>query len=734
MKHIFFSYSRREEAAVTAIAGELRARGIEVWQDISGKASGIPYSVSWFDAIEEAVYTASGALIFSTSAWEASAPCRKEYDLIRRTLLPYRVVELEEAPSPEQLDELARWCRAAVSDGNNAKRVWMLSGAYRILREKPYASLIPKLRGLWRSLSFLLELRACRRMAEEFDGKDVALYGAVLRFLARARRSVAGRWLGRAAAVLLFFAAVLTAFTIAYGIPYASSEINRQAEALLAYRTLEQAGKEELSAVLSAASSDSAEDSTMVRGLAAVLSRYYPSDAVSSGEEAEALCGRLTARPQGERYTVLVSEETGAASLCDAATGVARRLSLPGAPAAWCFDESEELLVLACGDGVFLVRTGVPIEPAALSGCPEEAVAVWLDGGRVLVRTASGGVVVWDVPWRLGAADEAIDGGAAGFDGAGEAVAVYAAGEELFVLRGGERTAVPVQGLKLDGRFAALSPDGSLAAVLGCREGEEADSLAVVSVPDASVRAVFEAPVSLCGAVFSADGARAAAGSLEGGLWEVGLLTGESRLSEAGDVYPYALAPYGSGYLAGTTGGELCAFDGSLSLVSRGKWASWLSVPVRQVAVSEAGGYAFSAQRGGASLTGQCRTALSDGDQKLLVPLSEQEYVSTVSVAVSQDGRLAAYGCPDGTITLWETETLNLRWVTRQLCESVTALAFSPEGDRLAVLGSTGSLFSVSIPQSVAGCAAGDAASQRAALTAEVSALAARLESFGLPG
>ena len=103
-------------------------------------------------------------------------------------------------------------------------------------------------------------------------------------------------------------------------------------------------------------------------------------------------------------------------------------------------------------------------------------------------------------------------------------------------------------------------------------------------------------------------------------------------------------------------------------------------------------------------------------------------------MAVSQDGRLAAYGCPDGTITLWETETLNLRWVTRQLCESVTALAFSPEGDRLAVLGSTGSLFSVSIPQSVAGCAAGDAASQRAALTAEVSALAARLESFGLPG
>ena len=58
MDHIFISYSRKDEEQVNAFVERLRGFGFEVWQDVSGKRSGIPYSVKWFEVIEEAIYTA----------------------------------------------------------------------------------------------------------------------------------------------------------------------------------------------------------------------------------------------------------------------------------------------------------------------------------------------------------------------------------------------------------------------------------------------------------------------------------------------------------------------------------------------------------------------------------------------------------------------------------------------------------------------------------------------------
>ena len=82
MNHLFVSYSRKDEALVSAVVQNLRAQGFDVWQDISGKTSGIPYSTKWFAAIEEALYTSAGAVMFCSEAWRESAPCGKEQKLI----------------------------------------------------------------------------------------------------------------------------------------------------------------------------------------------------------------------------------------------------------------------------------------------------------------------------------------------------------------------------------------------------------------------------------------------------------------------------------------------------------------------------------------------------------------------------------------------------------------------------------------------------------------------------
>ena len=81
MNHIFISYSRKDSEYVNAVTALLREAGLSVWQDISGKASGIPYSTTWFEVIQEALFSSAGAVIFTSEQWEKSDPCKKEFEL-----------------------------------------------------------------------------------------------------------------------------------------------------------------------------------------------------------------------------------------------------------------------------------------------------------------------------------------------------------------------------------------------------------------------------------------------------------------------------------------------------------------------------------------------------------------------------------------------------------------------------------------------------------------------------
>ena len=87
MNHIFVSYSRRDADLVDRMVDGLRSQGYPIWQDTSGKTSGIPYSTKWFKAIEDAIFSSSCALIFDSESWRASAPCRKEYELFRKDVI-----------------------------------------------------------------------------------------------------------------------------------------------------------------------------------------------------------------------------------------------------------------------------------------------------------------------------------------------------------------------------------------------------------------------------------------------------------------------------------------------------------------------------------------------------------------------------------------------------------------------------------------------------------------------
>lgn len=179
MEHLFISYSRRDEKYVSAVAEGLRSREIEVWQDISGKASGIPYSTKWFEVIQEALFSSAGAVIFTSEQWEKSDPCKKEFELIRALDIPYKMVSVpdEEADSPaaeerlsaeEAAELIVAWSAQEVyGNAANMDRVWMLSMIWN--QRTKYGALagIPYFRKRKDSKEFLERLERCRAISEE---------------------------------------------------------------------------------------------------------------------------------------------------------------------------------------------------------------------------------------------------------------------------------------------------------------------------------------------------------------------------------------------------------------------------------------------------------------------------------------------------------------------------------------------------------------------------------------
>lgn len=176
MEHIFISYSRRDSQIVGAYVEKLREQGLSVWQDVSGRAEGIPYSTKWFAAIEEALYTSDGALIFRSEGWEESAPCAKEAQLITSLAIPVMEVNLktEDTSSPQSSSEvigrIQTWAEQVVyGDEKNRDRTWMLTAVNAAREKRDPLSGIPRYRRRKDAKAFLKRLENCRNLIEELD-------------------------------------------------------------------------------------------------------------------------------------------------------------------------------------------------------------------------------------------------------------------------------------------------------------------------------------------------------------------------------------------------------------------------------------------------------------------------------------------------------------------------------------------------------------------------------------
>lgn len=704
MSHLFFSYSRRDEAMASRVAAALREQGIEVWQDISGKGSGIPFSTKWFEVIEEALYSASGAVVFDTDAWRASTPCAQEFALIQKNDMPCLAAVSAFGEDPDRIiAETLAWHAGAVENEENEMRTWLFTRAHSYRKSKRGRQLVPRARRLREARDLLEDLRDCRRLAAErhYAEKNPEIAPAISGFLSLARRRTIAGQLFKALGVLFGAAAVVTAIVGAGVLPQLLDQTDAAYRADAVLGTARDVAEYDPVAAMSILSSpswlDPAEDLfSMQRMMVALEGVHFP--AAFYGRDTAEAAGFRALPPGGEspRFTVSPSATSGRLLVHDAERGTTGQVLVACAPADWAIDGDGRFLAVAAANKAYLWDLAAGLAPMELAYNHEDIERIGFAEGQVYALTAKGNVVLWDNPVLARQADRGPLSDGTLFTGAdGRVAAAYIDGTNLILDDGGGETEIPLPADGSLGGQVAVSPDGRSAAVPYTPADSPEDHVLIVDLAGRAVLADHPAGSDISGLAFSADGGAVLAACIDGsGIVRIDLADGGLAFSEPSGAQNTLVARCGDTYLATDAGGWATRYDAGLNQMGDPFRVARVSVPLKQIAIAEEQGYVFTANRGGNQLSGCARTRLSDHAQHIFLPAADDSVVSSTAVALSPDGQFVAFGYPNGQVCVWDASAMNLVWSGHHISESICALALSAEG-QVHALGASGSLYAL---------------------------------------
>ena len=690
MGHIFISYQRESEEQVTRLAEALRAAGLKVWQDLSGKDTGIPYSVKWWEVIRGALHSALGALIIRTEPWENSGPCSEEYKLILENGIPDETVTESEFDDMDALVlRIRKWHDDILTTGENRMRTYLFIMAYRMEQDPRITHLLPGKIGIgeareqYRWFTELQKYLASSGIPQKNpeDGERMAS------FLKKAKRKIRREQITRALAVLLGIAgAVLLVMTIRMlpNLLRNTAESDYRGKSTAAIDLIRDTGEyDPVSAMTLLTSDPSARNLDLSRSffymqqtMAQLLSRQYPVDFYPAGSE-EAEAARAL-----ETMDYPAVPDTGSGNMTLQVGEREVSLMQDCAPGAVCWvPERNEVLVAA--DRIIRAydldgsADGIPLE---FNYEPVERIAA--GGDRIYGITESGSVVCWNNPIPEKTVRRALDEGVLLEGGK----ALYTAGTDLILQHGGQEDVYPVP-LTCNG-VTAVSAGGETAAAAG-RDAAGNEQVALIRLGTGEIAAVCDVPGEMTSLAFSRSGDWLFGVSYHA-LVRIDVRTGKADTVQADGTY-YMTAPYRDGLLVGRADGMVAAFGSDLR-----RRSDWMEItvngtPVKQLAASDTAGAVFAACRGGNTVFGCRRIEPETGKDSRLPLQAEEGMTSNTCVAVSEDGGFVAYGFPNGKVTVWSTDTLNELYECRPAAEQLIALRF--EDDGLYALGRSGTVY-----------------------------------------
>ena len=691
MNHIFISYQRKSEKQVTELAVRLRAEGMDVWQDLSGKETGIPFSVKWWEVIRGALYGAMGAIVIKTWPWVKSKPCSAEYRLIRANRIPKLTIKDTEFRDMDALvQKIRNWYDTKVKTEENLKRTYLFTQAYRMEKDRNISHLLPgkigflSAWGQYRRFSNLEKYMKSEKLADNRPrlGKRMAS------FLGKAKRKIVREQAIRGLVILGGIAGIVMLIMVIQMLPNIlrkTYESDYRGKDTAAFDMMADISGYDPVSTISLLTNDKVSKNFdpnrsfffMQRIMAELLSRRYPTDFYAAGSmEAEA--AKSLESPD---YAVRYDSAAGTATIT--ADGREITLMQDCAPQAYCYVPERNELIIASDRKIRAYDLDATAYPVALEYNFEEIRSVTAEGDRINGITVKGDVVCWNNPIPEKAVRRKLQRAALLRGGN----AAYIGEEGLIIQRGGAENVCPVP-FACSGAIAA-SADGRLIAAAGTN-GEGKDCMALVDPESGETIRLWETPGAAFDMALTRDGKwlYAVTGST---LMRIDTLTGEAVSVQAEDKLYYTLAAYGDHLVAGRTDGMIAEFGSDLRRT--GEWTEITvnQAPVKQLAVSESNGTAFAACRSGNTIAGCRRITLADGTVHHLALEAESGMISNNCVAVSEDGAFVAYGFPNGRVCVWTTDTLNELFEYRPAAEPLICLRF--EGDGIYALGQSGTVY-----------------------------------------
>ena len=714
MNHIFISYSRKNEALVSECVKRLRAKNIEVWQDVSGSRSGIPCSVKWRDSIEEAIYGSACAVIFKTEAWEASGPCHKEEEMLAKLAIPR--VSLSIASDVLERPELADWIVGTIltkydkwrQDPWFETRPFLLSRIYRLRKGARFREVMDRSSIHERRASTLLTLKKCREFAASQPYKETfpELLPEIDAFLKKGRNAVLKAMAIRAAIGILGIAGIIVGRTIWGAYEQVSGQATDVFLQNVAMEIVNETAEYDPVGAMSLLTSENwfstDPENTflrmnypfLTRTMSGLLKENYPAAIEENGNQ-----DLFSENGEGSPdFEVTASETDGMVSVLDRRTGVLHQLLLNGPASAWAFSEDGDFMAVSSCENAYVVSTDGSWDPVLLDYNFEDIEKIAFDQDRIAALTDKGKVVSWDNPLKKKVLSGNIDLGEAFADAEGNPCGVYIREKDLVLNRSNRETVL--MSLSPEEEFISdrvtLSADKSKAmALIG--KGD-AYSICVCSLED--MRELVRIPCQRKprAACFSMDGQKAAVISndpVSAMLFDIS--TGQAEADRELDMNAfyglYEIIPAESGYVISDNSGYVRRLGTDLEPLGDWMVFSYVGVPVRRMILSAGDTYLCMATRGGTISTSNVRMYLETGSRMSFYPLHKSSVISNTAAAFSGDGTFVAFGGSNGRIYIEESHMMNQIWDGQMIPEQIDALSFTEDQKGLIALGKSGTVY-----------------------------------------
>lgn len=737
MASVFISYTRSDEKKVAQIEKLLNKKGVQTWRDNIA----MPYAVNWDDAAIEALCRSSFAIIFDSvnrrkKLENPDSAVQRELDWINDLRLTYTTVDLdlEENQNFEEVAcNLINWMKAEYNEhGYRIDGIReLVVGGYAYKNNTVSFSSNDVKGGIIRKIAKLIELHNIKDDLDSeprFATGPLQLRDSIYAYLKKYQIRVRNLLLIRIS--VLVSVILIAILGIRCGVAlFKSVKENTQISNLVEGKTVFSQTIDN-DVVLGAAMLNTDNlGSYYVKfdNYIKLLDGKYPVEYYSS-DEAGAILEKLT-KNNIDAYTVELNSTDGIVRIFKNKE-IMETFVIDGVPSDYDWAENASCVAVSTANKIYLHYTGDAYMPEELKGNYENIKKVYICDRKVYALTEKQTVVVWDISEnRERTFDYSItDGQVVDKNGT---VAAFVDDRKLIVNISGDISehSLPDE-ISNYVSTVSVSHDGKKIALLGA----DSDLVFYVFEYDISsevFKSIYTSNNVLGGLDYTYDDSAVLFGDTTlSRLIRIDITTGAETQADCKGNAVFVIKSYDGGCVIGFENSYMTCADDRMKISASGSWTVNGSVP-KQIAVSEETGSYYISSRNSNHL-GCAKYFLSGDDSLFFVDHPLDVTASNSAVAVSDDGKYVAFGNADGRINIWLVNGMMPIWSSQDIKDGIVSIDFSDDGSRLAVLGMSGTVYSIQLGSQITEAAPDDFDAQLSEFRKQGRELYDRMLSMGL--